>query len=192
MKPGTLFSVPPAFSIRFGNASSICTIALRPRKPIFIGCAFSSVGTGESPVWDADHRANQGSVETPHAFDRKYPKLGQSWGGWFWFFPLPAFSVDPHSGVERRHHLFEEWLQRAIKKATASAGIFKPVSVHTMRYSVATHLLQAGHRYSNRAGTIGAFGCVDDHDLHTRTQGGRGRHRQPAGCNGLTLNRPPS
>jgi integron integrase len=94
-------------------------------------------------LWESDRACSRGGVEVPHALELKYPQVAASWG-WFWVFPSPNLARDPQSGVIRRHHLYEERLQRAIKRAVASSNLQVRVSAHTLRHSFATHLLQAG------------------------------------------------
>ncbi|MFC4877223.1 tyrosine-type recombinase/integrase [Microbulbifer halophilus] len=86
-----------------------------------------------------DLEEGDGEVYLPFALAKKYPKAARS-PGWQYVFPAPERSVDPRSGVMRRHHLGEQRVRRAV----ADAGIRKKASCHTFRHSFATKLLASG------------------------------------------------
>jgi integron integrase len=85
-----------------------------------------------------------GRVALPDALDRKYRNAASEWG-WQWVFPASHISVDPRSGIQRRHHLYESVPQRALREAARKVGLTKPANPHILCHAFTTHLLAAGY-----------------------------------------------
>ena len=102
-----------------------------------------------------------GTVYLPDAIARKFPGADREWG-WQYVFPGEHRSRDPRGGEkgfgsrspapaapagqpERRHHLHETVIQRALRRAVLDVGISRRISCHTFRHSFATHLLEEGY-----------------------------------------------
>ena len=80
-----------------------------------------------------DRASGLAGVYLPNAMAVKHPAAAESWE-WFWLFPSPSLSVDPRSGIQRRHHVNDINISRELARASKMAGLTKRVTAHVLRH----------------------------------------------------------
>ena len=116
-----------------------------------------------------DLEAGFGSVYLPDALARKYPNAEYEFK-WQFLFPANRISRDPRTSVLRRHHIFEQGVQRAVKKAASAVGIEKRITCHTFRHSFATEPLKHGTDLRNIQEILG-HSSIETTQIYTHVVG---------------------
>lgn len=98
-------------------------------------------------IHEKDLKEGFGKVSLPFSLARKYPNADREWS-WQCVFPSTRRAIEPCSGIIKRHHIFDTYMESAVKLAASQAGLMKRVTCHTFRHSFSTHLLENGRDIS--------------------------------------------
>lgn len=93
---------------------------------------------------EQDLAADFDGVFMPGALNRKWRTVAKDYI-WQWFFPAKMLTFVPQDDEQRRYHLHETHLQKALRAALRSTKVAKRVTAHTFRHSFASHLLRANY-----------------------------------------------
>lgn len=95
-------------------------------------------------LYEDDRDKDIEGVMLPQALSQKFKNASREWP-WFWVFPSQKLSVDPYANTVRRFHIYPGTLQKNFKSAVTCSGITKNASIHTLRHSFATSLIENGY-----------------------------------------------
>ena len=85
-----------------------------------------------------------GRVLLPASVDRRFTNADRAWV-WQWAFPAATRYVDLAAQTQRRNHLHESAVQRAVHAAAAEVVPGKKVTCHTFRHTFAMQMARNGH-----------------------------------------------
>lgn len=95
-------------------------------------------------IHEADLKAKFSGTFLPDQLERKYKNAAKEFI-WQWFFPAKSLTLLSETKEQRRYHIHETVVSKAIKRAVNDAHITKRATAHTFRHSFASHLLQANY-----------------------------------------------